>query len=151
MKKLIFVIMMSFLLVACNGDSVQHVKLVELEIGEKVEIVFLSGEKSEGKAREKETQEILSLGVSGKKKVIAVKTVYKNGFLFSAEVIYVSAEKDSGLKIKFLTSNTKYFPEREKEIKNLVEGIMSGSLNIVAVQSVYQNSHLVAAEIYYQE
>lgn len=150
MKKLIFVIAMSFLLVACNGDSVQHVKLAELEIGEKVQIIFLSGEKVESKAREKETQEKLSLGVTGKKKVVAVKTVYKNGFLFSAEVIYVSAQKDSGLKIKFLTANTNHFPEREKEVKRLLEGIMSESLNIIAIQSVYQNGYLIAVEIYHE-
>ena len=150
MKKLVFVTVMAFLSVACNGDSVQHVKLAELEIGEKVEIVFLSGEKAEGKAREKETQEKLSAGITGKKKVIAVKTVYKNGSLFSAEVIFVSAQKDSGLKIKFLTANTNHFPEREKEVKKLLEGIMSESLNIIAIQSVYQNGYLVAVEIYHE-
>lgn len=150
MKKLVFVTVMAFLSVACNGDSVQHVKLAELEIGEKVEIVFLSGEKTEDQAREKEMQEKLSLGVAGKKKVIDVKTIYKNGFLFSAEVIYVSAEKDSEVKIVFITSGSKYLPERQKEVISLLKTKMGEIPVILDVQSVYQNGYLIAVEIYHQ-
>lgn len=150
MKKFVFVIAMVFLSVACNEDSVQYVKISELKPGEKVEIIFLTGEKEFGQMREDEVLKKLSTEIAGKKKIVAIKTVYKNGFLFSAEIIYVFTEKESGMKIKYLTSNAKHSPDREKEIKSLLEGMIKEISNITAIQSVYKNGHLIAAEIYHQ-
>lgn len=151
MKSLFFIIVFVFLLNACTEDSVQYVKLANLNAGEKVQIIFLTVEKEVGTTREEEILKKISAEIAGKKKIIAVKTVYKRGFLFSAEIIYVFSEQESGLKIKYLTSSAKNFSQREKEIKSLVEGILEEIFELVAIQSVYQNGYLIAAEIYYKE
>lgn len=149
-KSLLFsIVAMVLFLVSCENSSSQYVKFNNLENGEKPEIIFLKSEKQSLASREVEMQKNLIKEIGGKKKIILIKTDYKDYYLFGGEIIFVPATEENTLQVKFISSTDRHLKSREKEIEKKVVEEIKKIENIKTIQSIRNSGHVVGAEIYY--
>ncbi len=90
---------------------------------------------------------------SGKYNITSVKTSYSEGYLTSADILYVDScwGEGNNLRVVFVHSNEYYWGKKEAELKPRLDSVVNrGGLNVVKVQTTRLQGRLLAAEVYYR-
>lgn len=131
------------------NSSVQYVKINELESGEIPEIFFVQSEKENPEMRDEEIKKQIEENITGNKKILVIKTVYKGNYLFRGEIIFVPTKEESKLKIKFISSKERFPKTKDRKIEESLKKELSQTDGIKAVQTIYNSGYLIGVEIYY--